>query len=470
MKLKRAFILALLCVFIAGTLVVDAATLSSVMAKLPWTKQVVDGDKSGVLNLSTAHVGNLQVPMMSWAESGSDTIYRAHATLDGSGNCGPNNTWRCLSAAAIGLVDGTLSNLATFKIIDTHQIKWVYQSGTLLRGLNIEQMADMSYVTGSTETLVDLSLFGDTLIGPPSLAVLGGHYRIAFTIRAGGGDFPTYRLVYVYKTGTNNTSCIGTGSLYQCDVIESAIGYGMIGPASLSVTGDLNPAIAYQYGNSVKLAYPWDIIMPGRTPNCGPEDTWRCIFIDEPTAGIIGPVARLGSGSTTDNRAIVYNFKPTDTDHIWRATYVGSGGDCGVDGFSMVTLDPIYRWECSDVDAFIDDITKTTYSIDFDPEDFPVISWNNKRQDEAQRLYITYPTARIVPGMAGWTRQIIDGNDWSYTGALNAVSIGADGRGFIGYMQPTYRACGEIFCMVDLSPNLKAALQWYTAALPLVRR
>lgn len=181
-------------------------------------------------------------------------------------------------------------------------------------------------------------------------------------------------------------------------------------------------------------------------------------------------MAKLAFGAEGTNKAIVYNHKPTATDFVMRATYVGSAGNCGRDGTNPITHNPVYRWDCSDVDAFIDEIADTTYSIAFDPENCPVIAWNNKRNDEAQRLYVTYPAARYNPAATGWKRDIVDGNDWSFTGTLGDIAISEAGLGLIGYMQPSFRACGELFCPFDHSPNLKAALQWFTNSLPIIRK
>jgi hypothetical protein len=400
--------------------------------------------------------------MMSWGETGMDIIYRAHLTLDGNGNCGPDDAWRCLSAGALNLVDGTISNLATETYINTHVLRWAFLSGSLVRGLTIEQSDDMSYVTASYVDLVDLSKFGGVLVGAPSLVSDGLRFRMAFTAReSGGGDFPLHQLVYMYYSGTPNNSC-KDGSLYQCDVIEFSYGPAAIGAPSLQVAGG-SVGIAYYKGGEpsmIRYAYPWTSSIFLRPSNCGPGgNTWRCINIAAPSTGTLGLDVEMAFGSSTTVAGIVYNYKPTDKVMIMRAIYVGSGGDCGPDGFS-VDLTPIYRWSCNDVDAFIDDITATTYSIAFDPEDYPVIAWNNKfTGDTRQRLYLAYPSARAGGPSSGWTKEIIDGNDWSTTGALAALSISHDGLGFIGYMQPTYRACGDLWCPLDNSPNLKAALQ-----------
>jgi hypothetical protein len=438
----------------------QAAIPSADAATYPWEKYVINDNKPGVLNLSTAFVGNNQVPMMSWGETDKDIIYRAHRTLDGDGNCGPDDAWNCLSAGATNLVDGTISNLATETFINTHVIRWAFQSGSNIRALTIEQHDDMSYATSSFLDLVDLNKFGGLLVGAPSLISDGLRYRMAFTAReSGGGDFPLHQMVYMYYSGTANNSC-KDGSLYQCDVIQLAYGPGTIGPASLQVDPEGSVGIAYFYNGAIKYAYPWSGIIFTRPANCGPGgDTWRCINIFDTSTGTLGSVAKLAYGSSNDAAGIVFSFKPVDKDFVMRAIYVGSGGDCGQDGTTLLPVNPIYRWSCNDVDAFIDDINMTTYSIFFDPEDYPVIAWNNKfTGDTRQRLYLAYPSARVGLG-SGWTKQIIDGNDWSTTGMLAALSISNDGLGFIGYMQPTYRACGEIYCLLDSSPNLKAALQ-----------
>ena len=149
-----------------------------------------------------------------------------------------------------------------------------------------------------------------------------------------------------------------------------------------------------------------------------------------------------------------------------RATYVGIGGNCGIDGNIPIIT---YRWNCSDVDAFINDITKTTYSIAFDPWDYPVIAYNNQfTGDVAQKLYIAYPDARFGSSSPGWHRYVIDGNDWSDTGRQASISFSNAGLGFIGYLQPKYSTCSD--CIIENSQNLKITLQKFNIFLPNIMK
>ena len=440
----------------------------------PWQKSVIDAEKPGVRNLSTAFVGNYQVPMLSWGETDKDIIYYAFRMPGGDGECGPDLAWRCNSATATNLVDGTLSNLATQTFINSHVIRWVYQSGTNLRGRTIEQKDDMSFLTASEVDLVDLNKFGGILVGAPSLISDGLRFRMAFTAReSGGGDFPLYQVVYMYYKGAANNSC-KDGSLYQCDVIDFSFGPNSFGPVSLQVVGGSVGITYYKSGmpSAIRYAYPWTSTSIFRPANCGPGlNTWRCIDIDAPNTGELGWIAKLAYGSSSTAAGILYSYKPIDKDMLVSAIYVGSGGNCGQDGLTAtIPPSPVYRWSCTGMDAFIYDITATTYSIDFDPEDFPVIAWNNRiAGDTRQRLYLAYQAARAGTG-GGWIMKLIDGNDWSTTGAQAALSISQDGLGFIGYMQPSYRACGEWYCLLDNSPNLKVALQKYPIYLPMMKR
>ena len=458
------FVLALSLFLSTGAVL--AAIPSDTAANLPWQKNVIDGDKPGVRNLSTAFVGINNVPMMIWGENDKDIVYWAYRTLDGDGDCGPNDSWRCNSALATNLVDGTLSNLATETFINTHVIRWAFQSGTFIRAQTIEQHDDMAFATASSVDVVDLSKFGGILVGTPSLVSDGLRYRMAFTASDGGGDFAVHKLVYMHYSGIPNDSC-KNGSLYQCDVIETSIGWAAMGAPSFKRALDKSEGIVYYKNGAIRYAYPWSGVL-FRPSNCGPgETTWRCIDISAPGTGSLGNQVKLAYGSTNTAAGILYSDKPTDEDRLMRATYVGSGGNCGVDGFAG--FDPIKRWDCYVLDASIDDINATTYSIAYDPEDYPVGAWNNKYTgDTRQRLYLAYPAARINV-YAGWTTEIIDGNDWSTTGLQAALSISEDGLGFIGYMQPSYRACGEWYCPSDNTPNLKAALQVFKTYLPRVQ-
>jgi hypothetical protein len=469
MKIKRTLTVIAVFLLIVGAVNVEAAGLRASPAQIPWTPQQIWGDSPGVLNLASAFVGNNEVPMMSWGVSGNDIIYRTHKTLDGNGNCGPDDTWRCQSASAADLVDGTLSNLATEVFINSHILRWVFQSGTKLQGLSIEQNDAMAFLTSSSTDLVDLTKFGGVLIGAPSLISDGLRYQMIFTAReSGGGDFPLHQVVYLHYTGTLNNSCLDN-TRYQCDVIEQAVGPNSLGAPSFQQALDGNLGVAYYKNGTIRYAYPWTT-MPFRPANCGPGgNTWRCINIAAPSSGSLGPTVALGLGSSRSAAGILYNYNSPTNDMVMRAVYVGSGGDCGQDG-TTVSLTPIYRWQCSAVDSFIEDIDQTTYSIAFDPDDYPVIAYNNQILDDStQRLYITFPDARIDGG-TGWHRYLVDGNQYSITGLHNDISLNTEGLGFIGYIQPKFKACGDIWCVPDLTPNLKAALQFdmITTYLPII--
>ncbi len=113
--------------------------------------------------------------------------------------------------------------MAVFQEEDSHTIQWAYSNGSMIRGAALELENEMSFVGASLQDLVQLSKFGGTLIGAPSLQTVQGHYRLAATIRD-GSDFFIHSLVYMHYTGINNTTCLSGGSAYQCDVIEQSYG------------------------------------------------------------------------------------------------------------------------------------------------------------------------------------------------------------------------------------------------------
>jgi hypothetical protein len=111
--------------------------------------------------------------------------------------------------------------MASHQNIHTHTMQWAYlTNSSTIRGVFLELMNDMTFVDADWTTLMDVSKFGATLIGTPSLQIdSGGHYEMAVTILDYGDLFPY--LIYMNYVGGSNTSCINSGSPYQCDVIDT---------------------------------------------------------------------------------------------------------------------------------------------------------------------------------------------------------------------------------------------------------
>lgn len=472
MRINFRMVIAVVVVILAvSSISASAGYFIKTSANLPWRGQYFMDHEDGVKNLSTAFVGTYQIPMLSYSKVGSNNIFQAHmATSAVPGNCGPNNAWYCTSWHDNALIPGTVSNMATLQIMDTHLIKWAYSaSGGTIRGATIELMNDMTPVTDDWQELIKISKFGSTVIGTPSLQIVGGHFVMAATILASGDLYP-YQLVYMHYIGNfNNDSCIDGGFAYQCDVIDFSYGAGSMGAPSLSISENGAVGIAYYKAgadNGVMYAYP-HVSQIGWPSNCGPGgDTWRCISIYHGTpTGVLGNVVKLASGQSLSESGIVFTY---DDELIpvtlFHADFVGAGGNCGFD-FGPGGL-ATHRWQCDDIiyNYYLGPTETPSFSIDIDPEGYSVIAYDYREDDLANNnLYVAYPKARVGNPDAGWITQYIDGGSyWDIeTGAQLASSLDNAGRGFISYLQEDFNEYPAI-------NYIKIAYQLYQTHLPLL--
>ena len=442
MNKKRAFILTLLLVILVGIISVNAGESNGVMASLPWVTEKFKDGESGVKNLSAEFVGKYQIPMTSMSRIGNTRIYQAHkATSAVEGNCGPDDTWFCTSWYDPDLVPGTVSPMATQSYIDTHVIKWAYSTGGYIRGATIELMNDMSFVDDDFENLIQINKFGATLIGVPSLQTVGGHYALAVTIRD-STDLYGHKLVYLHYTGNDlKYSCLDSGSVYECEVIEQTYGFNSMGAPSLQIAVDGSVGISYyKAAAGVRYAYPHEptFLYPS---NCGPGgNTWRCITIFLGSGvGEFYPTVKLAAGNTRAESGIAFIYDDVlIPDTLYHAEYVGTGGNCGADRNPIGLT--VNKWQCEDILGLGDLAAwySPSFSIAIGPGGYSAIAFEYAPEELAPlALYLTYPNARLGIDDGKWALQGIDYAPTTTvaTGAQAALAFNAEGRGFISYLQ-----------------------------------
>jgi hypothetical protein len=128
----------------------------------------------------------------------------------------------------------------------------------MIRSVRFDFLDDMTLTNhGHRWDVIQLSKFGGILIGTPSVHTKNDVFGLAVTIRS-HEDWPIYKLVYMYYSGNNNSSCIDGESAYQCDVIEESTSPYVIGAPSFQMDEEGNIfGIAYsKYGTGLKYAYP----------------------------------------------------------------------------------------------------------------------------------------------------------------------------------------------------------------------
>jgi hypothetical protein len=457
-KGRILFIFVFIFIFISS-IPAGAAPLNETVTTQPWTIQTIDNNEPGVINLSSGFGGKYQIPMFSYYRTDTNALALVHkATNATPGNIGPDSSWLRIGIpiTSFGPVDGTISNLATFLYgPDTFGVKWVYATTAgELRGITYEFQNDMTYVSRSSEVLVDLDKFGETLIGAPSLQADGRWFRIAFTILDSSTD---KKLIYVQKTGELNNSCLLSGtSYYQCDVIDMSIMY--IGQPSLQVTEGGKVGIAYEKFGFLKYAYPHEHLdlFPS---NCGPGDpkTWRCITINDDAN--VGSDVQLAFGPTT-GRGILYSHGET----LGFAQYVGNGGNCGEDGHNLLKEN---QWQCVSF-VSLGDESNHSYSIDIDSKEYPVIAYAYAPDDSGPRsLHLSYQIGHIgLEPAYNWQHDVVDPapNMDVDNGREVSLALNSWGMGLIAYMQD------DNWDPYDPIDRLKIAIQpqLFRIYLPLV--
>jgi hypothetical protein len=461
MKSNRWLMILLAIFILMGSTSVQAAA-TSLGAVQKWKVQLFKGAEASVVNLSTAFAGKSQVPILSYAVSGSTNIRLAHAaTAVVPGNCGPNNKWYCAQRPYGNLVPVSLSPIAVEQRPDTHLVGWAFSTGSTIRGAMIELKHDMTIVSETQADLIDLADFGGTLVGTPSVRIVEGHFQVAATI-SDSSDLYGHELVFMSYTIASNTSCGLTPANYYCVVIDRSNGFNSMGAPSLGVASGGTTGIAYYKAgltNGLMFAYP-NLHLPTNYSNCG-SSSWRCISIFPDTdTGAVGADVKLAAGHTPANLGIAYTYgNASFGKYLFRAGYVESGGNCGAD--LNASGDSVNKWQCNLL-VFLGKFNMS-YSISLDPLDYPVLAYEYASEDLAPvDLFITYPNARAgLPG-TGWIEQKIDGASTTEvtTGGLAALALGTNGLGLIGYLQEQ-----------DFeTPDLKIAWQQFELSLPLVRR
>jgi hypothetical protein len=469
MNKKRWFLIILAFFFLAGTNPVGASTPDSPAANQPWDIKLFTNGLTNIKNLSTAFVGDPQIPILSYSldAPGDHYIYYAHpATTATLGNCGPDNTWHCVKYWFGNLVPGTVSPINVSQKADNHiLLQWAFQTVDMIRSAAIELTPDMNYYTYTQGDLLKLSKFGSELVGTPTLGYWGGRLQMAATIRD-NTDLYGYKLVNMSYTVIANTSCLESGVYYECYMVDQSNGLDSMGAASLQTALDGSPGIAYTKNGNLMFAY---FHQPSsQVPsNCGLNgNTWRCISILEKAASsVMGNDLKHAAGLTGDNRAIAFTFGNTSAGkYLMHATFVGSGGNCGTDlNYLGNSVD---MWKCNLV-VFLG-VTDRSFSIAIDPLGYSVIAYEYATADLAPvGLYLGFPKARAGLTGSDWLEQRIDfaPTDTVITGALAALGLNSEGLGFIGYLQK------EDYELPDLKFAWQQfAWQQFKTHLPLIIR
>jgi len=420
-------------------------------ASLPWKREVVQGDIGSISNLSVEFIGESQISILVYTIPGSERIYYAYnEIIPGTGNCGLNDSWFCGDYNTYTRdVDHSLSNIAAFaNPFETNQLllrlTYLHESNFLMR-VNGFYDDDLGIDFSGYAPIIDLNIFGDTLIGVPSQ--LQEPQQLSITTYGDG----MYKLVYRYFSGVVNPSCGMGKDYFQCDVIDSSM--AAIGPPSLAISPiEEVVGIAYTKAGSLYYAHPVGI----DEGNCGPADSWRCAFIHTS-----GPDTFVVDGvdleiQNTMQVAFLENKMNTSEIVLNLAKFVGKGyGNCG----------EFNDWWCEEIESLGEDTRDYAFSLEIDPLEYPVIAYSYL--ENPLKLGLAYPTDRtgVSPGNcdnSSWFCQEIAGSSGilpSSYGELTTFALSTVGLGFISYLQRIPST---------MRTDLMISYQEFTTYMPLI--
>ncbi|MBN1668764.1 MAG: hypothetical protein JW862_16840 [Anaerolineales bacterium] len=338
------------------------ATIDAILGQT-WKNDVVEStDMVGAYSsLAIGPDGGMHVSY--YDETHGDLRYAKYLG-DGSGNCGPNDNWHCITVD-----DGAGHDVGKYSSIAVHPT-----TGWPAIAYFDDTSNDLKYA--AYICFIGCGWF-DTVIDDGGIMTAGLHTSIKFT---GNGD-PVIayqrthhvladRLMVAYYVGGTGGTC--TYNSWNCDLVDEGVGRGQ--GISLETTGSSGKYIAYYDANAGNLLYAWQV-NPG-SGNCLANNSWKCYTID--SAGDVGrfPSLNYDAGG---NKIAYYD---ATNGKLKLAYFVDSGSDCG-GGLPM---------KCISMDTIGTGLTVGGIGLTAVGEDAPVIAYYDSDLQSGS-LKVAYPRA-----------------------------------------------------------------------------
>ena len=451
MRPTRLILVLMILVFLVTTLSVSGSSPRSLPAVEPWHTGNVDASSDNMGQyVSIAHDPTTSRAFISYYDAINQDLRMAYQVPAGSGNCGTNNAWQCVTVDSDGDV-GKYSSIDVVyvqkpypEISYTHiGISYYDETNDALKYASGYYYLTLSWTIYEVEDAGGSSAYGRyssikfTSDHRPHIAY---HYSVTVTPSFGGVKYASY-----IGDGTGNC---GDGNNWYCNLVDGMSYHPEYGThISLDLDYADKPHIAYYDPSEGDLIHANFVgIVNDTCMNPG----WYC----EMVAGL-GDVGKFVSMHAPDNATDPYRFVYYDsTEGKIRYAVTKSGG--GYDKFAIDTVGAV--------------TSSMGLSLAIDKKGEPVVAYM-KHSYGGSDLMIARPASAygndagncgdIPPGsflpFLYWQCEVIDpGGGFSNKALFADVSVDSSGLAMVAYFSS------------DIFGRLRVAWQQYTTYLPLI--
>lgn len=341
MKTKQVFFMVLSLILLTGVMSVDAADRDISPANLPWIKEYIEWGNNRGTHVSIAHHPTNGRAYISYYDSSNKDLMLAYElSTPGSGDCGPNNDWRCVVVDSVG-------DVGQYSSIDV-----VYISGSLLNYTKVGisyydatngalKYAQIRYPLPGTWTIttIDQRVYVNyEFRGTYSSLKFNADANPVIGYHADGNTIVDYGAVKVASyvpTGDSGVNCNSETLYWECQTVDRVDGDGYQDHGS-------HVSVDFSYGNSFYIAffnselnsldYAWYQAFGGSCSNTA----WNCITVDD--GADRGKFISFHAPDNASDKIQLAYFDDFN-DRLKYAYYVGSGGNCSSSTFNCYWVD-----------------------------------------------------------------------------------------------------------------------------------
>jgi Zn-dependent metalloprotease len=306
-----------------------------------WGLAMVDGSSEVGSHTSAVMDPRDGIPFISYHDATNGHLRLANPVAPGSGNCGPDNDWWCRSVDSSGDI-GRASSIDIWQGGNVWKLGISYYNATTY-SLEYAQYTEGGGSPGWTFTTIaagSLSATNGTFTslafdstGTPHI----GYYHSSGLSKA---------LMYAHYIGGGAGNCTDTDWACDLIDSPTGTGAGAGRFASLALNESDQPRIAYWHTEAHPLGSTLNFAQYlGGGGNCGPGNAWQCDTIDNVAtlASESGPLVSLQvrQGLSKETAYIAYYEANNDVLKYASSDAAGSG-NCGPDNnWSCVKIDDV---------------------------------------------------------------------------------------------------------------------------------